>query len=242
MWSQIRTPSAREPSERDVEIIEGAIHQGVDFLQIAKTLRVGSFVQFDFTRDTKRFDYNNEITFAVGSKVGFPISSWGYLELGAQWERQNRYVSNRRFSGFVGILNWSTQYEWVGHDDKKKDTWLTPLKYVFFSQGAFRFPNSRIPEERRNAFLEGKIEAGIDWVKIGELTTLNTFLGVGFKVDSREIDSRNQLEPSAGALLRFDITKTAFIETGAKLVNEYRFKTHRSETGMIAFINMVTTW
>lgn len=241
LWGQARTPSSRQAEERDNEIVEGAIHQGIDWLQIAKGIRANSFVQFDFTRDTKRFDYNNKLKYSIGSQLKFSISDWANIGIGGKYEWDRRYVSNRTPKGALGFLNWSAARSWVPKSHAGLLGWL-PLGYSLSTWGQFSYPSSQEIEERGNAIVEGSIESAADLWKQGDVLVFSTFLSMAYKADTEEFDFNNEIEPSIGARLRLLVIEKGFIEFGAKFVNEYRFITRRSEPGSILFLNWAASW
>lgn len=240
-WGQLRAPSSRQEEEKNNEIVEGAINQGIDWLEVTKGVRLNSFVQLDFTRDTKKFDYNNKLKFAVGTQLNIALWDWGSLAIGGKYEWDRRYVSDRTPKGAVGFLNWYAARSWVPKIRVGTSRPLV-LAYSVSTWGQFSYPSSQEVEEKRNAIVEGAIEGAADFWKKGERLVASGFASLDYKADTDEFDFNNKLEPALGARLRLHATQNAFVDLGAKLVNEYRFKTHRSEAGAIVFLNWAASW
>lgn len=239
-WGQVRAPNSRQSEERNNEILQGAVHQGVDWWRYDK-FTANSFIQFDFTRDTKKFDYNNKLQFSVGSQLKIVPADWVSINVGGKYVWDRRTVTNRTPKGAVGFISWYAAEEWGGIDNGGgSDPW--PLGYSANTWGEFRYPSSLDVEERRNAIVQGAIQGVADLWRPNSVLMLSAIVGLDYVADRQRFDYNNELEPSVGMRLRLAVSDFGFIEIGSKYVYEYRFRSRRSETGAIFFLNWWASW
>jgi hypothetical protein len=104
-----------------------------------------------------------------------------------------------------------------------------------------RYPNSPVSEERQNYALEGNLEQGVDWISINHQWALNTFGEVRYTVDQEGLDYNNRLSPAVGIKLKAKIG-FGMVQLGLKAVDEYRFKSDRSNAIVLGFVNCWFGW
>jgi hypothetical protein len=98
--------------------------------------------------------------------------------------------------------------------------------------------------EDNNVLLQGKIEQGIDWFRIGTNWKFNTYASLGYSWDKNGLDYNNKLVPAVG--LKFSRTfDSGVVDLGVQLVNENHFRstaTTKSGTGAQAYASYWFGW
>ncbi len=105
----------------------------------------------------------------------------------------------------------------------------------------FRTPNAPAAEERDNRALEATLEQGVDWARLADRLTLNTFAEMRYQVDAAGLDYNNRFVPALGAKLKLRM-RNGIIQSGVKGVHEYRFESGRSDTIVMGFVNCWFGW
>jgi hypothetical protein len=115
------------------------------------------------------------------------------------------------------------------------------MRYPGFMWGQIRYP-SDVFDEDDNSIAEGAIQQGVDLVRLGSDTWLNTFAEIGLKRDSDELDWNNENKLSVGAKLRYFGINRTLVSVGAKYDLVNRTKSNRHEDGFTYFVNMHSYW
>ncbi len=105
----------------------------------------------------------------------------------------------------------------------------------------FRYPNAPAVEERDNRMLEATLEQGVDWTRLADRLTFNTFAEMRYQVDAAGLDYNNRVVPGVGAKLKLR-TRNGLIQSGVKGVYEYRYESGRSDTIVMGFVNCWFGW
>jgi hypothetical protein len=112
-----------------------------------------------------------------------------------------------------------------------------------FTWGEVRYPSSIADEaERKNGIVEGALQQGIDWVKIGDFMWLNTFVHVGFKRDTEGLDYNNEIKVGPGIKARLLLQDWLTVGIGGRYDWEYRYKTGDTNSGLVGLIDWSVFW
>ena len=117
-----------------------------------------------------------------------------------------------------------------------------PLGFPGFTWGQVRFPSSQEIEEKDNVIVEGAIEQGVDWFRVTSRSIFNSFVRFEYKFDRENFDFNNKLQPEIGVKAKYLLADWGLIEVGGKYVVDYRFETHRTEQGIVFFVNWAASW
>ena len=110
-WGQLRYPASQFDEETSDTLIEGAIEQGVDWFRFSDNSFFNTFIEVDYTFDSKDLEWNNKIKWAPGAKVRAFVAKNALLEIGAMYRWQYRTKPNHTKSDPVVFLNWSTSWD-----------------------------------------------------------------------------------------------------------------------------------
>jgi hypothetical protein len=115
------------------------------------------------------------------------------------------------------------------------------LSFPGYSWAELRYPNSPIQEERTNFSAEGDFEQGIDWIRLNDHITVNTFAQFRYTVDTAGLDYNNRIVPAIGAQFKVKVG-TGIVQVGLKAEKEYRWKTDQSSGIVLGFANYWFGW
>lgn len=143
----------------------------------------------------------------------------------------------------VAIMFWTVCSSVLAQEQKAA---FRPLGYPGYTWGSVVFPSSIIGGvEENNILLQGKIEQGVDWFKLGsnKNITLNTFVDVGYSLDNKQIAWNNKITPGIGLKLKHDVFSVRF-EYGIRYGYEQRWHDpiNKSGTGVQVFVNWSAGW
>ncbi len=151
---------------------------------------------------------------------------------------QGRTIFHRIKAVSVGLaLLWA-----VGLLSLSTDASALDLRFPGSFYSEFRYPNSPVEGERGNNALDGSFEQGIDWLNINERLTLNTFGEFRYNLDTEGLDYNNRVIPGIGAKFKLRIGHNGMAQFGVKGVYEHRFKSGRTNTIIMGFVNCWFGW
>ena len=127
-----------------------------------------------------------------------------------------------------------------------------------FAEGPIGYPGSdwtsfttnpspiRGTPENNNYLLQGNIQQGIDWLKIGKSQwVFNTYAALGYSVDHNALYYDNKLTPALGLKFRRDYTNSS-VEVGVQAIHQDNFRGvtegANNGNGVQLFINYWTGW
>jgi len=110
-WGQLRYPASQFGEETSDTLIEGSLEQGIDWVRISANSFFNTFVEVDYTFDSKDLEWYNKIKWAPGAKVKAFVARNALLEVGAMYRWQYRTKPNQTKSDPVVFLNWSTSWD-----------------------------------------------------------------------------------------------------------------------------------
>jgi hypothetical protein len=230
-----------EFADRRNGLLEGAVHQGLKFLQLSAGLQVRAFGQLNFSWDRKDLDYNNKIRPALGAQLEFSPFDGSFVEIGVKYEWDRREITDRTLSGAVRFVSWSAWRAWEVVNSRDSAA-LRPRGYLFSTWGQVRYPGGLEPFELKNALLEGFIDVSADWWRGAQGLVLNSFLLTNYKMDRRRLDWNNEVKPGLGLRIRFFRSNTSRVEIGTMIMYQYRFRSSRAQVGAMAFLNWSSSW
>lgn len=115
------------------------------------------------------------------------------------------------------------------------------LRYPGFMWAQIRNP-SDVFDEEGNTIAEGAIQQGVDWLRLGSDTWLNTFAEIGLKRDSDNLDWNNENKLSVGGKLRYFGINRTLIAAGVKYDFVNRTKPNENEDGVTYFLDWHSYW
>jgi hypothetical protein len=118
-----------------------------------------------------------------------------------------------------------------------------PVGYPGSTWSTLTGPAGVAGTEEKNVVLQGKLEQGIDWVRLGKNKnwTLNTYLSAGYSVDKDKLDYNNKIVPALGVKLsrKFD---NGVVDFGIQAVHERRWIDGKSGSGIQAYATYWFGW
>jgi hypothetical protein len=103
-WGGIRYPGAHSAEEEEALVLEGSAEQGVDWRSFYGAT-LNSFVEFGYVADTKGVEWNNNVTYGVGSKIKIPAGAVT-LHIGGQFNRNIRLHNGKTADKALAFLRW----------------------------------------------------------------------------------------------------------------------------------------
>jgi len=88
-------------------------------------------------------------------------------------------------------------------------------------------------KEDNNILLQGKVEQGIDWMKVSDKWKLNTYASFGYSMDKNKLDYNNKLVPAVGVKLVRDFDH-GVLNLGVQAVHERHFNVGPEVTGPVS--------
>lgn len=104
-WGGVRYPGSLEIQDEDNLILEGAMEQGVDWYSFGG-VTINSFVRFAYTLDTEGYEWNNHVTYGIGSKLKIPAVKTIATQVGFRVNQDRRLESGRTENQIISFLNW----------------------------------------------------------------------------------------------------------------------------------------
>lgn len=240
MWAQIRNPSDVFGEDGNT-IAEGAIQQGVDWVRLGGDTWLNTFAEIGLKRDSDDLDWNNENKLSLGGKLRYFGINRTLVSVGAKYDLVDRTKSNKNENGFTYFVDWHSYWDLA---DLSGGVWgkSLPLGFPGTTWGQLRYPASRFDEETGDTLIEGAIEQGIDWVRLSEKSVLNTFVLVDYTFDSKGYEWNNKVKFSPGVKFKAFVAKNSLLEIGAMYRWHHRFKSNRTKSDTVFFLNWSTSW
>jgi len=240
MWSQVRQPSDVFDEDGN-SIVEGALQQGVDWVQLGSDSWLNAFAEIGLKRDSDDLDWNNENKLSVGGKLRYFGVNRTLISVGAKYDLVNRTKSNKNEGGLTYFANWSSYWDVADLAGWSAESPL-PLGFPGTTWGQLRYHASQFDEETSDTLIEGAIEQGIDWVRLSENSVLNTFVLVDYTFDSKDLEWNNKIKFAPGAKFKAFVAKNALLEIGVMHRWHHRTKSNRTKSGTVFFLSWSTSW
>ena len=106
-WGELRYQDLDDPEEDNNIVLEGAVEQGVDWMNWNRWGTFNFYGNLDYVADSNELDWNNSISYGAGVKLKKVVGSNVLLQFGIEAEREHRWVSNRVDNVIFVYLNWS---------------------------------------------------------------------------------------------------------------------------------------
>lgn len=122
-----------------------------------------------------------------------------------------------------------------------------PIAYPGYTWGSLSYTPSGIDQvEDNNIMFQGVLNQGIDWMKINDNWTFNTYAQVSVNTDRNGLDYNNKIVPSVGAKLSKGY-ENGVVDFGVEMFHEQRFgdlykSTNRTDTGIKVYANYWFGW
>jgi hypothetical protein len=239
-WTDSRYPSAFDRGERHDEVLQGEATQVLWNASLAHRVALQAFVQLGYIVDSEELDWNNKVRPSLGLQVSLQPWEGTVLAIGARYDWEHRFVTDRTLTGATGFANWSG---WWGIDTgvaPERDA-LGPLGYVIQTYGEVRYPSDREVDERDNMIIEGAVRGDIDWIEWNG-ARLATSGEIQYAADTKSLEWNNKITPSIGLILKSRAYWWGELELGLQYAADYRFVTGNTQTGLVTFLSYYTYW
>ena len=115
---QILYPSSLEPGETNNPLIQANAQVGYDVWRTSdRKYSFNIFGQLDVADDHRRIDRYNYIQPSVGGQIRLSVVKDTYINIGADYASQTRFVSRTSRSGPTAFVNWVAWW-WVTLTDR----------------------------------------------------------------------------------------------------------------------------
>lgn len=109
-WGSISTPSALTKEEDGNVIIEGAVEQGIIWINTDAGV-LNSFVDIAYKADTKGIDWNNSIKMSLGVKLDKKLSKNLSISYGLRYGVEKHWLNNDGWNNDTTLfLNWGASW------------------------------------------------------------------------------------------------------------------------------------
>jgi hypothetical protein len=111
--------------------------------------------------------------------------------------------------------------------------WLPkPIALPGSNWSVLSYPSGAIGPERDSVLLQGRIEQGADWFKFGadKNWVFNTYVDLGYSVDSEEISYNNKVVPGIGAKISRRFTD-GVVDVGVRYFHQYNWVGQNESAG-----------
>ena len=240
-WGEVRYPSSEQALERDDLVLEGAIDQGLDVLELSATDRLNIFGRLRYKADTEKLDFNNKLVVAGGARLLHQLSDSAVMGLGVLYEVDRRFRSARTLDGATvfmdGYGSWQLRCTSCAEGSLLAGR---PLPGLMWAE--VRYPASPDPLENDDLLVEGVIEQGIDWMRVGDRGALNTFASFEFQADTEGLDYYRSLSGGVGVKLKIPFGRTGLFQVGAEYIVDHRWESDITQDVVMGFLNFSTSW
>ena len=235
-WMEFRFPNDPAPREDSNPTLEGAIEQGFELLRWGHPTRLSVFARLDYQVDNEKIDHNNQVKPAGGARIRHILSEQSLLNIGAKYEYDYRWESDQSLDGIIYFADAFGSWQLGSGASESGRT------YPGWSWTEMRYPASHDPQEEDDFILDGSLQQGVDWMRLGSKAVLNTFAGLDYTIDSEELEWNNRLTPSVGARIRMGLTRQSLLECGVEYEWEHYWKTGDTDEGPIVFLKWIAWW
>ncbi len=104
-WGGVRYPGSQEIVDENNMILEGAMEQGYDWYSNG-TVTINTFARLAYTLDTEGLEWNNHVTYGIGSKLKISIDDIAASQIGFRLNQNKRLKSGRTENRVIGYVNW----------------------------------------------------------------------------------------------------------------------------------------
>jgi hypothetical protein len=240
-WGEIRYPSSEQALERDDLVLEGAVDQGLDVLELSEKDRLNIFARLRYKADTEELDFNNKVVLAGGARLLHQLSDSAVIGAGVLYEFDRRFRSNRNLDGVTayvdGYGSWQLRCTSCAESSVLAGRAMPGLIWA-----ELRYPASHDPLENDDLLIEGVVEQGIDWMRVGDRGALNTFASLEFQADTEGLDYYRSISGGLGVKLKFPFGRTGLLQIGAEYVVDHRWESDVTQDVVMGFINWSTSW
>ncbi len=224
-WGETRFPASEQEEDKGNIIIEGAFEQGLMLFKYSDRVFLQSFGILDYTKDSKKFYWNNQLKLGTGIKLNYLASENFAINVGVKYEWDYRIESDHALKGFMVFSDWYGSWSLDSSS-----------LYPGFTWGGVRYPGSQEITDQDNVVLEGAMEQGYDWYSDGTVT-INTFARFAYTLDTEGYEWNNHVNYGIGTKLKIPIKDSAGIAIGFRLIQDKRLESGRTEEQLIWFAN-----
>jgi hypothetical protein len=241
-WGQVRYPGSQQAEEEKDVIAEFGVAQAMSLFQPTRRVSVELFTQVDASMDSESLDWNHYVELGGGVQVSYILGDVGKLTVGGQHVWDWRTQSGDSLRSFEAFMRWSLNYRKALSASRSDWDSIDEPTFVARTYGRIRYPGNQDENQRENALVEGTVELALSMPRHRYDITVEPFVELRYKADSKNFDFNNKLEPASGVKLVFTPNMHASIQLGVKYVGEYRFKSGTMDTGAVVFLSWDAWW
>lgn len=224
-WGEIRFPASEQKEDKGNIIIEGAFEQGLNLVKYSDSVFLQAFGKLDYTKDSKKFYWNNKLKLGTGIKLNYLVSKSFAINVGVKYEWDYRREADHTLRGYMVFSDWFANWSLDSSS-----------RYPGFTWGGVRYPGSQEIVDEDNLILEGAMEQGLDWYSDGTVT-INTFARLAYTLDTEGIEWNNHVTYGIGSKLKISTDDIAATQIGFRLNQNKRLVSGRAENRVICYVN-----
>jgi hypothetical protein len=242
-WGALDHPSSLRPADERNVLLQGAIEQGIVAWRMSERTAMVPFLRLGYKADAEQYSYNNRLSPSVGVKLEIMASEDTVIDIGALGGydiefRGKRQAQDGGVSVFVDLVS-----SWALEDVLSREvTASAPIGLPGSIWAEARYPASFDSLERDSVIFEGGVEQGIDWFELADRSTLNTFIGADWTVDSTDLDYNNRVSIGLGGQVKFGFGRSGLFRVGGGYSVEHNLITGETTDGPVVFARWSTTW
>lgn len=234
IWGEAKFPSSVYEDSQDNPTGTVIFHQGVGDFELFQGVTARPYAELELAVDMQRFGFNNYVNIGVGAEVEFQPIERVYFTIGAEYEWEFAYRTDESFQVPFAYAKWFAYRSAEIHEDLFE---FGPVEATFETWGELRFPAGPEPYRRERPKLDGYVELGIDWPRIGSYGVLGGFAEFGYTFEPGNDVDTSSISRGTGARIKFFPFDSGVVEFGLKYEHETLLDSRFTADSAIGYVN-----
>lgn len=235
VWGNVLTPPNVHERARDNTKGEVYLRPQITLKSWSEDTSLVTYAVLSLIKDANVFSYNNKAKLALGVEIKHQLTPAVNLSFGARWSVEQFLKTGKRNAAIQFTVDGGLWKTW-------RPDWLTRrmpdgTQLVLSGWANFRYPAALDPFEKDNGLLQGSVKFALDLPLRQTRVKVSPFVSVSAKWDIRKRSYNNTLEPAVGLDLKVPLGDRGQVTLGLKAAHEYRYESHTSKSGGIAYVS-----